>query len=241
MDFLSNTKFKTVIIIAAIIFVGIFSVGVIMAIVDNNSKKVEDEPATTVEKKMIPNTTTTTKKVEEVNLMLLKVSALIENKKAYDTGSYVKGEIAPGEYAFVKFEGSGSYYEEEDAAGNIIDNENFDSFGYVKVHGKGDIETRGVLISVSAFSELGVSGAKEIYEQLNNKKDYMESGYYKVGADIPAGSYTIESYGSAYFAVMSGPVGNSDIVRNDNFNGKKSVTVRNGQYLEVSRAEITKS
>ena len=164
----------------------------------------------------------------------------MDEKLAFDTGNYIKGDIPAGEYAFVKFSGSGAYYSEEDSAGNIIDNENFDSFGYVKVHAAGNLTTRGVLISINAFEKLEVSGAKQIYEILNNQTDYHDGGYYKVGVDIPAGQYVLESYGSGYWAVMTGPVGSSDIVDNDNFNGRASVNVRDGQYLTISRSSYTK-
>ena len=179
-------------------------------------------------------------KITESDIMIAKISSLIDSGKAYDTGSYISGEVAKGEYAFVKFKGSGSYYEEEDKAGEILDNENFSSFGYVKVHGVGNLETRGVLININSFEELGVTGAKEIYEKINDVSDYLESGYYKVGVDIQPGKYTLESLGSGYYAILTGPVGNSDIVSNDNFNGKKQITVRSGQYLELSRVQILK-
>lgn len=188
-------------------------------------------------------TTNNNEKPEELTeseKMVVKISSLIDEGLAFDTGSYVKGDIPKGEYAFVKFNGSGSYYSEEDASDSIIDNENFDSFGYVQVHAAGNLTTKGVLISTSAFDTLGVSGAKEIYEILNDKENYDQAGYYKIGTDIEAGTYIIESMGSSYYAIMTGPVGNSDIVNNDNFSGKKQITVRNGQYLNISRATITK-
>lgn len=166
------------------------------------------------------------------------ISKLIDSKQAFDTGSYIKGDIPKGEYAFISFDGSGKYYSEEDAAGNIIDNENFDSFGYVYVHAAGNIETQGVLIKIGAFKQLEAKGAKEIYEKLNNVKEYKRSAWYKVGSDISPGQYTIESLGQGYVAVMSGPVGNNDIIDNNNFNGKYSVNVQKGQYLQVSRGEI---
>jgi len=181
-------------------------------------------------KKEVPKT------VQE--LMFDSVNGLITSKDAFDTGSYIKGDIPVGEYAFISFDGSGKYYSEEDSAGNIIDNENFDSFGYVYVQGVGNLQTRGVLIKVSAFEKLGVSGAKEIYEKLNDTTDYNESAMYKVGVDIAPGTYTIESYGEGYVAVTSGPVGDSEIVDNENFNGKYSVNVGIGQYLKVSRGKI---
>lgn len=181
------------------------------------------------------------RELTESEKMIVSISELINEGLAYDTGSYIKGDITPGEYAFVKFDGSGSYYSEEDAAGNIVDNENIDSFGYVKVHGVGNLETRGVLISVSAFERLNVKGAKQIYEILNNQTDYNQGGYYKVGTDIEPGQYVLESIGGrGYYGIMSGPVSNSDIIKNDNFNGRASVTLKAGQYITVSRATITK-
>lgn len=164
---------------------------------------------------------------------------LIDEGLAFDTGDYVKGDIPKGEYVFVKFEGSGSYYSEVDGAGNIVDNENFDSFGYVQVHESGDIETGGVLIDIESIDRLGVSGARELFEVLNDVEEYDESGYYKVGFDIDPGEYSIESYGSGYIGVMSGPVGNSEIIENDNFSGSYTVTIKDGQYLTLSKAYIS--
>lgn len=169
-----------------------------------------------------------------------KVLALIKSGKAYDSGSYVKGDIPQGEYAFVSFEGSGKYYSEEDSAGNIVDNENFDSFGYVYVHNVGNITNSGVLIPIKSLELLNSKGAKDVYEKLNSVKDYTESGIYKVGTDINPGTYVIQSVGDAYAEVGSGPVGNSDIVDNNNFKGRYSVTVAEGQYLKISRAQIQK-
>ena len=171
--------------------------------------------------------------------MILKVIDLIDEGLAFDSGSYIKGDIPKGEYAFVPFEGSGEYYSEEDSGGNIVDNENFSSFGYVQVHEAGNLETRGALVSGEGLEKLEVSGAKELYEIVNDKENYLDAGWYKVGKDIEPGEYVIESYGSGYVAVMTGPVGNSDIVDNENFNGKYTVNLQEGQYLKVSNATIT--
>jgi len=170
--------------------------------------------------------------------MLESVTGLIDSKDAFDTGSYVKGDIPTGEYAFISFDGSGKYYSEEDSAGNIVDNENFDSFGYVYVHGVGNLKTDGVLIKVNAFKKIKAKSAKEIYEKLNDVADYKDSAMYKVGVDIAPGAYTIKSLGEAYVAVTSGPVGDSEIIDNNNFKGKYSVNVSAGQYLKVSRGTI---
>ena len=173
--------------------------------------------------------------------MIVDIKKLFDEGLAFDTGDYVKGDIPAGEYAYIKFEGSGSYYCEKNAAGEIVDNENFSSFGYVKVHAVGNLETNGVLINVSAFDKLGVKGAKEIYEKLNDQTDWNQSGYYKVGLDIDPGKYVVESIGSGYYSILSGPVSNSKIIDNDNFNGKANINIKKGQYLELSNAIITKA
>ena len=167
------------------------------------------------------------------------ILGLISSGKAYDAGSYVSGDIPQGEYVFMPFSGGGKYYSEEDGAGNIIDNENFDSFGYVYVHGAGNISTRGVLIPLASLESLGVSGAKDVYEKMNGMTAYSQSAMYRIGMDLNPGQYIIQSQGSAYVAVLTGPVGNNDIVDNENFNGRHSVSVQSGQYLSISRGEIT--
>lgn len=164
------------------------------------------------------------------------LKVLLDSKQAFDTGSYVKGDIPAGEYAFVSFEGSGKYYVEKDSADNIIDNESFDSFGYVYVHGRGNIETQGLLVKTTSLPKLNVSGAKQLYEILNDTSNFKDAGYYKIGMDLPAGKYVIESLGEGYMAKMSGPVGKSDIIDNEMFNGRYSVTVSKGQYLNISNA-----
>ncbi|MEN1967871.1 hypothetical protein WMZ97_07275 [Lentibacillus sp. N15] len=213
----------------------------------NTNEGATDESAETDDRENEDDTDdlVTESDVEDVSLeespqekILAKLIALMDEEKAFDTGSYVEGDIPKGEYAFVKFDGSGEYYSEEDSAGNIIDNENFSSFGYVYVHGAANLTTQGVLVHVDAFDDLEVSGAKEIYELLNNKEDYQEAGMYKIGYDLKPGDYTIESYGQGYVAVLTGPVGDNEIVNNENFNGKFNVSVSDGHYLEISRGVI---
>lgn len=198
---------------------------------DSNSE-TSDSSSTTEEE---------SEELTEAQIMVAKILDLIDEKLAFDAGNYIQGDIPAGEYAFVKFPDSGSYYCEKDGAGNIVDNENFDSFGYVKVHSVGNLETDGVLINVSALKKLGVNGAKEVYETLNNQSDWNQSGYYKVGADINPGKYVVESIGTGYWAIMTGPVSSGDIVDNDNFNGRATIKLAKGQYLSLSRATISKS
>ena len=166
---------------------------------------------------------------------------IVESGLGYGPGSYIKGDIPQGEYAFIPTDKNRKYYAEKDSEDNIIDNENFDSFGYVFVHEIGNIETDGYLVSLEALEQNGYSGVKELYEEVNNLEEYSDSAYYKVGKDIPQGQYIVESYNRGYVAVMSGPIGKNDIIDNDNFNGRYSVNVLDGQYLKVSGGYISYS
>lgn len=161
---------------------------------------------------------------------------LIEQKLAFPPGTYARGIIPKGEFIFIGEKG-GYYAEERD--GQILDNENFDSFGYVYNHAIGDITTHGLLISSDALKELNASGAKVLYERLTKQTDYNFSGHYKVGKDIPPGRYIVESAGEAYVEVNRGPVGNGEILNNANFNGTKSINLRNGQFIKITRASLT--
>ncbi|MCT0949743.1 hypothetical protein EFL45_10130 [Weissella confusa] len=97
-----------------------------------------------------------------------KIDRLVKSGKAFEAKDYIAGKIPAGEYAFVTDKySSGKYYSEDDAAGEIIDNENFSSFGYVQVHSTENLTTDGLLVNVDSLGELGVVGAKDLYEKLN--------------------------------------------------------------------------
>ena len=67
----------------------------------------------------------------------------------------------------------------------------------------------------------------------NNTNSYPPS-IYKVGVDIPAGSYKVFSntYDIAYYSLCNDPNGD-DIVQNDNFVNQAYISIHNGQYLEL--------
>lgn len=178
---------------------------------------------------------------------LESIIKLIEEDDAsvFNPGDYISGEIPEGNYAFVGFAVEDDeifdqkyHYSEENKNGETIDFDMFDSFGYVYVHGEGNVKTEGALINESAFEKLKVNGAKQIFELLYAKSDYVDAGYYKVGVDIPAGSYVLESNGEGYAAIETGPVGDTEIITNNKFNGKYQVDVEEGQYLTFTKASI---
>lgn len=67
-----------------------------------------------------------------------------------------------------------------------------------------------------------------------------DAGTYKVGSDIPADEYIIASTGgSAYYQISSDSSGEiSGIITNDNFDTFTIVTVTDGNYLTVKRANF---
>lgn len=205
---------------------------ILIAALGNNSQS-NTNPSPSVQDK-----SATEDPKSDKEILTEKIADLISAGKAFNAQSFVAGDIPKGVYAFMPVADGGQYYSEEDVNGNIIDNENFDSFGYVYVQGIGNVQTDGVLISIDAITGLGVENTKELYERLKETSNYNDSGMYKVGFDIPAGTYTVESYGESYVAVTDGPVGNSEIVNNDNFKGKRSFAVNTGQYLSISRGRI---
>lgn len=187
----------------------------------------------------IPTVSPTPTAVTESAKMIDAIVSLQDEGLSFDSGNYSKGQIPPGEYIFISLGESGRYYSEQDMSGSIIDNQNFASFGYVTVQGVGNVMSTGCLVSVNALGKLGASGAKDIYEKMYGMKNYNQSGYYKVGVDIPEGVHTLNSLGGkGYYALLSGPVGNKEIISNENFNGAIDVEMTAGQYLELNRASF---
>lgn len=79
---------------------------------------------------------------------------------------------------------------------------------------------------------------KRTYELIDSnhlfEKRY-DSGQYKVGNDIPEGEYVMfTDSSSGYFGLTSDANGN-DIIANENFNYNSIISVRDGEYLELSR------
>ena len=76
---------------------------------------------------------------------------------------------------------------------------------------------------------------------MNDLTNYNQSGYYKVGTDIEAGNYIVESIGSeGYYSIKSGPVSGGKILDNDFVDGRASIKLKNGQYIEISKLELIK-
>jgi len=160
---------------------------------------------------------------------------LCVEKLAFASGSYAPGDIPEGTYAFVE-ESGGNFTEK--TGGEILGIENFPSFGYVRVHGIGNVSIRGKLLSAEALRKLGFAGAKSLFEALSKQPNYQFSGHYLIGLDLPPGTYRIESVGNGYYSVNNGPVGDEEVLKNGSLKGAATVSVTSGQILELSKCKI---
>lgn len=70
-------------------------------------------------------------------------------------------------------------------------------------------------------------------EQLIEDNTIGGDGVYEVGADIKAGTYKTKGSTGCYYAILNSS-DTSDIADNNNIDGPATVTVRNGQFLELS-------
>jgi len=156
-----------------------------------------------------------------------------EESKYLEAGMYkVGGDIPAGEYLIIA-EGTMGYYQvAKDSSGDldsIISNDNFSSTRYITVSDGQYLEIKRAKMIL----------ASEVEPQIPEDGVYTD-GMYKAGKDIPAGEYKVVSTeGMAYFEVSKDSKGTlGSIVTNDNFEGEKYLTIKDGQYLKLNRCRI---
>lgn len=168
---------------------------------------------------------TTTSAVPQLSTVTSVPSTVIS------AGTYKVGtEIAPGEYVLMVTSQFGGYYsiksDSTGGFGSIISNGNFNYNAIITVKD-------GQYLELSRCTLSPISEMPQI--------DYTKGTMFKVGYHIPAGEYKLKSTSkySGYFCVRSSLGGTlQDIVTNNNFEGQAYITVKDGQYLELSRSTI---
>jgi len=144
----------------------------------------------------------------------------------YREGQYKVGvDIPSGEYViFSGYTNSGYFSLTSDSNGNdIIANENFDYNSIITIYD-------------GEYIELSRSKAVPISEVTSLPKD--KSDMFKIGVHLPAGEYKlIADEVGGYYCVYNDNR-QQDIESNDNFSGQSYVTVKDGQYLVLSRCRI---
>ncbi|RGU89875.1 hypothetical protein DWW31_18110 [Clostridium sp. AF15-17LB] len=146
----------------------------------------------------------------------------------YQGGMYKIGsDMSAGEYLI---SGQGYFELTSDSTGNlesIITNDNYKNRAYITVQEGQYLKFDGIATPVEEAEAYKVVGGT-----------YPE-GTYMVGKDIPAGEYKISSQGDGYYEVSTNSSGSMDaIVTNENFSGDVYLTVSEGQYLKLNRAQI---
>lgn len=101
------------------------------------------------------------------------------------------------------------------------------------------VSTKGTVTAKSVGSTTitaSVSGKKYTCKVTVSPKQYAE-GQYKVGKDIKAGEYVVFATKdkAGYFSLTKDANGD-DIISNDNFDYNTIIYIKNGEYLELSRA-----
>lgn len=161
----------------------------------------------------------------------------------FDSGDALKGS---GEYKVGKDIPAGEYYAKCNGINLYVE---------VSSDSSGDLDSiiynlntaGGVYITVEDGEYLEISGG-DLYE-LDKAPDrgadggYYKEGMYKVGEDIPAGEYNVESTQDlAYIEVSTDSRHQIEgIVTNDNFENNKIITLEDGQYLTLANGAQIKA
>lgn len=172
------------------------------------------------------NTTKVPSTDEELSTATPPEKGTAENP--YTAGMYKVGSDLPaGEYLFYATTSNYAYVcaSIDSNQNDIVENENFNgSFFMTVVNGQYLEATRCCFIKAS-------EGMVEL-----NEDGSIGEGTYRVGIDIPAGEYKLTTEeDSAYWCLYLNSNIPFDIYDNNIFEGSAYVTVRDGQYLMITR------
>lgn len=148
----------------------------------------------------------------------------------YENSTFKIGNTMPaGEYVlFASSSSSGGYFclSSDSSGDSIIANDNFEYNSIITVN-------NGEYLELKRCYAEPINSAPTVYT--------TGEGMFKIGTHLSAGEYKLIaddlSGGSGYFCVYNDGR-HDDIANNDNFEGTAYVTVKNGQYLELTRCYI---
>lgn len=137
-------------------------------------------------------------------------------------------DMPAGEYVII---GSGYLQISSDSTGSfesIIENDNY---------------SNRTIITIQDGQYVQFAGRAYTWEEapkFEAKDGIVPAGKYRIGVDFPAGEYKVSPVGgSGYYATQSSASGSlGSIIANDNFSSEIYVTISDGQYLSLSRAEL---
>lgn len=150
---------------------------------------------------------------------------------AYSPGTYEVGaEIPAGEYRLIADTSTGYLVvstSRNSARNSIISNANFQTNDIITIK-------PGQFIKITGATAYPIAQAPTV--------DTGKSGTFKIGKDLPAGTYQLTATaGMGYVQIASNSTNTSSaVVSNDSFTSDTKVTVSDGQYLKLTQAHISK-
>lgn len=164
----------------------------------------------------------------EINVVDSNKNTEVASSKSYTESKYKAGQDIPeGEYViFVNKNVSRGYFSVSTDSNekNIITNDNFEynTIVYIK-DGEYLKLSRSYAVPITDVAALNTDG----------------TGMFKIGVHLPAGEYKLiaDVDSSGYYCIYNDNR-QDDIECNDNFKGNTYVTVKEGQYLLLSRCKI---
>lgn len=152
-----------------------------------------------------------------------------DNMTLYEEGQYKVGaDIPSGEYVILAGSAGGYFSVTSDANGSdILFNDNFDTNSIITVYDGEFLElSRCFAVSTEEFYS-------EYVVDLDNTGIFI-----KVGIDIPAGEYKLESDANGGYYCIYSSSRHDDIIANDNFKGNSYININDGEYLVLSRCKL---
>lgn len=177
-------------------------------------------------------------------IILTVVAASALAVSSFAAGSLISIKVDPS----IKILVNGEEFKPKDANGNDVMTFTYNGTTYAPLRALA--EAYGLEVGYDAAKKMATVGDKnadssKVNASSENKQPESSvtlsssyvSGNYKVGVDIPAGTYVLipnSSKSKAYFSYSSDPNGR-DIIENDNFAGNSIIQINTGEYLELSR------
>lgn len=194
-------------------------------IINESSKQKSEEIFENLKKELNESSN----KLESNNSTFITYKQLLENSY-YDIIEFTSftdvSETDENHNKFVEFSASIAYFDTH-----------FDDESIGKAIGETGWEAIKSLILEDGEFTNKMDKLRRTYELVDTNhlfKEKYESGQYKVGNDIPEGEYVMfTDYVSGYFGLTSDANGN-DIIANENFDYNSIISIKDGEYLELS-------